>query len=99
MHANSVRLIVMIIPVLLTAAAFAAGWPDVSAAPTSRTVYVTVTDRQGAPVTDLTPADFVVKEGGKEREIVKAEPAKTKGSSRWASCQAGTAVSERRTAV
>ncbi|HEY7498472.1 MAG TPA: hypothetical protein VH740_08160 [Vicinamibacterales bacterium] len=49
-----------------------------SAAATERTVFVTVTDNQGAPVTDLTAADFVVKEGGKEREIAKAEPATTK---------------------
>lgn len=48
------------------------------AAPINRTVYVSVTGRDGAPVTDLTPADFVVKEGGKDREVIKAEPAKTK---------------------
>lgn len=46
-----------------------------SLGPTNRTVYITVTDGKGAPVTDLKPADFVVKEGGKEREVVKAEPA------------------------
>ena len=40
--------------------------------PIVRTVYVTVTDGNGAPVPDLTPADFTIKEGGKEREIVKA---------------------------
>lgn len=45
------------------------------AEPTSRTVYVTVTDRNGAPVTDLSAGDFVVKEGGKEREVAKVEPA------------------------
>ncbi len=45
------------------------------AAPTERTVHVTVTDNAGAPVPDLTAADFVVKEGGKERVIVKAERA------------------------
>jgi hypothetical protein len=45
-------------------------------APVNRTVYVTATDSKGAPVTDLTAADLVVKEGGKEREIVKAEPAR-----------------------
>lgn len=44
---------------------------------TLRTVYVTVTDNKGAPVSDLTAANFKVKEGGKEREITKAEPAKT----------------------
>jgi hypothetical protein len=40
-----------------------------------RTVYVTVVDGKGAAVTDLTAADLVVKEGGKEREIVKADRA------------------------
>jgi VWFA-related protein len=49
-----------------------------AAAATGRTVYVSVTDAQGAPVADLTPADFVVKEGGKECEITSAEPAKAK---------------------
>lgn len=48
------------------------------AEPLSRTVYVSVTDGQGAPVADLTAADFAVKEGGKEREVVKAEPAKSR---------------------
>jgi hypothetical protein len=43
--------------------------------PVVRTVYVTVTDGQGAPVSDLAPADFVVKEGGKDREVLKAVPA------------------------
>ena len=33
-------------------------------------VDAVVTDKQGHPVTDLTPADFVVKEGGREREIM-----------------------------
>lgn len=44
----------------------------------TRTVYVTVTDDKGAPVTDLAPANFKIKEGGKEREIVKAAPATAK---------------------
>lgn len=47
-------------------------------AATNRTVYVTITDDKGAPVTDLTAANFKVKEGGKDREIVKAAPATTK---------------------
>ena len=45
---------------------------------TVRTVYITVTDGKGAPVTDLTAANFKVKEGGKEREIVKVEAAKAR---------------------
>ncbi|HUR02900.1 MAG TPA: hypothetical protein VM347_10195, partial [Nonomuraea sp.] len=48
------------------------------AAATTRTVYVTVTDGKGAAVTDLTAADLAVKEGGKPRDIVTAEPAKAK---------------------
>jgi len=34
-----------------------------------RTVYFSAVDAKGAPVTDLTPADLTVKEGGKERTI------------------------------
>ena len=59
---------------LLTLLALAAPATPI-AAPTTRTVYVTVTDDQGMAVPDLTAADFVVKEGGKEREVVKAERA------------------------
>ena len=47
------------------------------AAVTDRTVYVTVLDDKREPVPDLTAADVVVKEGGKEREIVKVERATT----------------------
>ena len=47
-------------------------------AATTRTVYVTITDSKGAAVPDLTAANFKVKEGGKDREIVKAVPATTK---------------------
>jgi VWFA-related protein len=45
------------------------------AVPVVRTVYVSAVDRQQVPVTGLAPADFVVKEGGKIREIIKVEPA------------------------
>jgi VWFA-related protein len=38
----------------------------------TRTVYVSVLDKYGVPVTDLAPGDFVVKEGGKNRQIVEA---------------------------
>lgn len=44
----------------------------------TRTVYVTVTDDKGTKVSDLTAANFKVKEGGKDREVVKAGPATAK---------------------
>jgi VWFA-related protein len=47
--------------------------PAVPAAPTERTVYVTVTDAKRAPILDLTADDFSIKEDGKTREITKAE--------------------------
>jgi VWFA-related protein len=59
----------MVSPIMFAAPIDAA----TTAAPVERTVFVTITDGKGAPVPDLTPADFVVKEGGKEREITKAE--------------------------
>jgi hypothetical protein len=65
----------LIASVLLVPAASAGGSPTPPAEPISRTVFVTATDNKGAPITDLTPADLVVKEGGKEREIAKAVPA------------------------
>jgi VWFA-related protein len=42
---------------------------------TTRHVYVSALDSNGAPVTDLTAADFSLKEGGKAREITRAERA------------------------
>ena len=48
----------------------------VVAAATTRTIYVSVIDGKGNAVTDLTAQNFKVKEGGKDREIVRAEPAK-----------------------
>ena len=43
-----------------------------AADPITRTVHVTAIDRQGVPVLDLAASDFVVKENGKEREVVRA---------------------------
>jgi hypothetical protein len=45
-----------------------AGWPP---PPTSRTIYVSVVDKDGQLVPGLTPADLSVKEGGKDREITR----------------------------
>jgi hypothetical protein len=38
----------------------------------TRTIYVSVLNNAGAPVTDLAAPDFVIKEGGKDREVVRA---------------------------
>jgi hypothetical protein len=43
-----------------------------SAIAPSRTVYVTVTDKNGLPVEDLAPDDFEVKEGGRTVAVVQA---------------------------
>jgi len=68
---------VLIVPAGLVSSIRADGVSATALAATDRTVYVTVTDGKGGAVSDLTAADFAVKEGGKDREIVKAEPAKT----------------------
>lgn len=59
----------------LTLAIFAADRVAASLEGLIRIVYVTAVDANGAPVTDLTPADFIVKEGGQERAVTKAGPA------------------------
>lgn len=41
----------------------------------THTVYVTVTEATGIPVTDLVPADFAIKEDGKVRDVVGAQVA------------------------
>lgn len=69
------RALALAAPSLLAAAAFAAASSPALAEPTNRTVHVTVTDGKGVAVTDLDAAELVVKEGGKEREVVRAEPA------------------------
>jgi VWFA-related protein len=44
----------------------------------TRSVYVNAFNESGAPVEDLTPTDFVVKEGGKMRDVVAYRPAKAR---------------------
>ena len=54
------------------------GWAGVlgaKPADTPRTVLVSAADANGAPVTDLTAADLVVKEGGKDQVIASLQPA------------------------
>ena len=40
-----------------------------------RAVYVAVVDKASKPVPSLGPADFVVREGGLTREVLRVEPA------------------------
>ena len=77
MSSWSSRALVPVVMILGTVSAWTIG-PSTAAQATVRTVYVTITDGKGAPVPDLTAADFKVKEGGKDREVVKAEPANTR---------------------
>jgi Ca-activated chloride channel family protein len=65
--------LVLSLPVEHTAVGYGTG----PALQQKRTVYVSVTQNDGAPVTDLTAADFVVKEGGKPVQVVGAELTKT----------------------
>jgi Ca-activated chloride channel homolog len=56
-------------------ASVSAAAPAAPFAAVMRTIYVTVVDKDGAKVPDLTAADFTIKESGKTAEIVKVEPA------------------------
>jgi VWFA-related protein len=58
-------IVVACLPALLGAAGLAQ----------TRRVFITVVDAAGQPVPDLTAADLTVKEGGKERAIVRVVPA------------------------
>ncbi len=49
--------------------------PAATAQTTERTLYVSVVDDKGAPVSGLGNADFVVREDGREREILRVLPA------------------------
>lgn len=66
---------IAILPLALFAPAASWAGPVRQAEPPARTVYVTVSDRMGEPLPSLTPADFVVRIGGKPREVVHVEPA------------------------
>jgi hypothetical protein len=60
----------------LSAAACALAWTHtLDAQAIQRALYVTALNDAGAPVADLGPADFVVREDNLAREVLKVEPA------------------------
>jgi hypothetical protein len=65
----------LIVSMMTAAIAMTAIPRSAAAAEILRTVYFSAVDAKGAPVTDLTAADLVVKEGGKDRTIKSVEPA------------------------
>ena len=62
-------------PLFLLVAMAVAASQTASAQSQERVVYVSVLDRAGAPVTGLSAADFVVREGGLAREVLRVSPA------------------------
>jgi hypothetical protein len=60
--------------IALTGGATSAVIP-IPVADVARRIYVSATDRSGAPVTDLTAADISIKEGGKDRPVESLKPA------------------------
>jgi hypothetical protein len=64
------------VAVMLASAIVTGQGPSPAAPSSSRTVYVTVTDKNGQPVEDLTAGELDIKEGGKAVEVVQVGIAK-----------------------
>lgn len=64
-----------LVPTLCVALIAAAGPTVLGARQASRTIYASVMDANGAPVGDVKPEDFSVKEDGEARTITKVERA------------------------
>src|SRR5215471_7479944 len=67
---RTVRMRIIRVLILLFAASIVA-----SAQADTRRIYVTALDANGAPIDNLSPDDFVVKEGGKTHNVLKVQPA------------------------
>jgi von Willebrand factor type A domain len=72
-HSMNIRR-VLVAPVLV-AAAVAIHAPHLTAQAIERFMYVSVVNEAGAPVPDLGPADFVVREDNVAREVLRVAPA------------------------
>ncbi len=60
----------------LSMAACALAWPGLlTAQPVQRALYVSALTAAGAPIPNLGPADFIVREDNVAREVLKVEPA------------------------
>ena len=64
-----------LVAVCLVATGASAQTPSAAGDGKARQIYVSALDRRGAPVTDLTPTDLVVKEDGATREVLEVKKA------------------------
>ena len=65
----------LFVAVLLLAVCALGGTLTLDAQPLLRAMYVSAINEAGAPVPDLGPSDFIVREDAAAREVVKVEPA------------------------